>query len=334
MPLLATTLELINTGIGQIAIKGEMLTNPLMIFVADQNGDPFEGATVHFSLTEGSVFYIDPVTSDKGSVFQYWTLGTTEGLQTLTISAYQEDGTTHLEGSPIVTYANACNTVADIEGNVYKTLTYGDQIWMVENLKVTKYNDGTEIALLESESAWFNTTDPAYCWYDNDIANKEEQGALYNLITLYSNIYKEVCPVGWHVPSSGEWDKLRDYLIANDFNYDGTTTGNKIAKALAATGVNWAYSDIEGAPGNYDYKSYKNKSGFSAVPTGSRYIRRPFLEPITAKFENKGAIANWWMSNVGGMESGITPCLWWTHTDLFYNTYDHKAGLSIRCVKD
>ncbi|MDD4729737.1 MAG: FISUMP domain-containing protein, partial [Dysgonamonadaceae bacterium] len=120
-------------------------------------------------------------------------------------------------------------TVTDIDDNVYHTVTIGTQVWMVENLKTTKYNDGTSIPLVSDGTAWSNLATPGYCFYNNDAANKSTYGALYNWFTVNTN---KLAPTGWHVPTDAESTTLENYLIANGFNYDGTTTGNKIAKSM------------------------------------------------------------------------------------------------------
>jgi uncharacterized protein (TIGR02145 family) len=100
-------------------------------------------------------------------------------------------------------------TVKDIDGNVYKTVTIGKQVWMAENLKTAKYNDGKTIPLVTDNTEWSNLSAPAYCWYNNDIANKEVYGALYNWYTVNTN---KVCPKGWHIPIDAEWTTLTTYL--------------------------------------------------------------------------------------------------------------------------
>ncbi|MDR0619041.1 MAG: fibrobacter succinogenes major paralogous domain-containing protein [Bacteroidales bacterium] len=192
--------------------------------------------------------------------------------------------------------------VKDIDGNVYKTMKYGDQTWMIENLRVTRYNDGTPIDYAQSDTAWSNRitqsgndyTAPAmYCFRDTSIENIIKYGALYNWFTVNPANNKQVCPSGWHVPSETEYNTLNSTLLAAGYGYDNRISGaNKHAKAMAM-GDEWEYSTVEGSPGNTDYPEKKNASKFSAIPVGYR--------------------------NVGGSFTGINRTVaWWSTTTSYY----------------
>jgi uncharacterized protein (TIGR02145 family) len=224
--------------------------------------------------------------------------------------------------------------VYDIDGNIYHTVDIGTQTWMVENLRTTKYNDGTNIPLIVDGAAWSAIydnafTNPAYCWYNNDISNKDIYGALYNWYTLNAttNGNKNVCPTGWHVPSDNEWTSMENYLIANGYNFDGTTSGNKIAKSLAAT-TNWIpYLFMPGCVGNPDYPDYRNITGFTALPAGYRVIY--------ASFGAVGGADYFWSSTefsdvIGAWMYEIID----NKVDLIRDSYPKAGGLSIRCLRD
>jgi uncharacterized protein (TIGR02145 family) len=122
------------------------------------------------------------------------------------------------------------NQVADIDGNIYKIVTIGTQVWMAENLKTTKFNDGLDIPKVTDAKIWSGLSAPAYCWYNNDISNKDTYGVLYN---GYSVITSKICPIGWHVPTDNEWYILENYLdpSINDPNailWRGTDCGTKL----------------------------------------------------------------------------------------------------------
>ena len=134
----------------------------------------------------------------------------------------------------VIILTNSCNkddnnpvSITDKDGNVYTSVTIGTQVWMKENLKTTKYNDGTAIPLVTDGAAWESLTTPGYCWYNNDAATyKATYGALYNRYTANSG---KLCPAGWHVPADSEWTTLTDYLINNGYGYGGS--GSEIAKS-------------------------------------------------------------------------------------------------------
>ena len=156
----------------------------------------------------------------------------------------------------------------DIDGNQYDVVKIGNQAWMSENLKTTKYNDGSEIPLVTDGTTWSNLTTPAFCWYIDDAAYADTYGAYYNWYTIEAG---NLCPTDWHIPTDADWSIMENYLIANGYNYDGTITINKIAKSLAST-TNWTLSTNEGDVGNTDYPAFRNKTGFTAISAGFRYF--------------------------------------------------------------
>ncbi|QGY46249.1 hypothetical protein GM418_22065 [Maribellus comscasis] len=97
----------------------------------------------------------------------------------------------------------------DGDGNVYDTVVIGTQTWMAENLKTTSYNDGSLIPQLDKSEEWANSNTAGYCWYDNNPANKEVYGALYNVKAAR---LEKLCPKGWHLPTIDEWTTLFNYL--------------------------------------------------------------------------------------------------------------------------
>jgi uncharacterized protein (TIGR02145 family) len=193
-------------------------------------------------------------------------------------------------------------TVKDIDGNTYKTKTIGEQIWMAENLKTTKYNDGKEIPLEADVAKWDKLTGPAYCYYDNDISNKDEFGALYNWHTVAQ---KNLCPQDWHVPTKEDWSKLIEFINSGE---------NAETQALTL-------KSKEGWKRNDGLDSY----GFNGVPGG-------FLS--WGGFYYKGEGAYWWSSTEE--HSGFIKV--WSIDNIRKNVeetiLEKKVGASIRCVKD
>jgi uncharacterized protein (TIGR02145 family) len=225
-----------------------------------------------------------------------------------------------ISGYEPVSAANDTGTVTDIDGNVYQTVKIGNQVWMAENLRTTRYNDGAAIPLVTKEDAWSNLTTPGYCWYDNEINYNNKYGALYN---WYAVVTKKLAPAGWHVPTDAEWDILQNYLIANGYNWDGTTTGNKIAQSVASK-TDWKISTNPGAIGNDLTKA--NRSGFSALPGGCR--------SPDGYFDDVGYIGYWWGATEGVASFACYRSLR-CGLDYLSRNYNYKScGYSVRLVKD
>lgn len=198
--------------------------------------------------------------------------------------------------------------VTDIDGNIYTEVAIGTQIWLKENLKTTKLNDGTPIVNVTDNSTWVGTRTSAYCWYDNDISNKTYFGALYNWYAINSG---KLCPAGWHVPSDPEWEILVAYFGGSDI------AGGK----LKETGtLNWT-------PPN---TGASNESGFSALPGGVRtyggiYNGR-FLSIFDAGF--------WWSTTESFETNAWARSLSYESASIFRSSYVITSGLSVRCIKN
>ena len=120
------------------------------------------------------------------------------------IRAYATNSLETYYGNQVTfTTLNTNQGVTDIEENIYKIVKIGDQIWLAENLKTTKYQDGTAIPNVAVAATWEGLTTGAYCWYNNnETDNKKTYGALYNWYAINTG---KLCPTGWHVPSDAEW---------------------------------------------------------------------------------------------------------------------------------
>lgn len=206
-------------------------------------------------------------------------------------------------------------TVTDIDGNVYHAVKIGTQIWMVENLKVTKYNDGTIIPTVTEGTAWQALTTGAWCNYNNDAANGAKYGKLYNWYAVNTG---KLAPAGWHVPTDAEWTTLNNYVSAN------LGTSGSVGKALAAT-TDWSTSTGVGEIGNDLTKN--NSTGFSALPAGSRYIDGYF---------NINYVCNWWSSTQYDYDIGnaLRRNMGSDNSVLSSWYYNKEGGLSVRCIKD
>jgi uncharacterized protein (TIGR02145 family) len=212
----------------------------------------------------------------------------------------------------------------DIDGNTYHTIKIGKQVWTVENLKTTKYNDGTAIPLVSDKGTWSSYNDDkkhAYCWYNDDKSKNEKYGALYNWYAVNTG---KLAPKGWHVPTDAEWTELEEYLIANGYNWDGSKEGNKIAKALAAK-TDWNSDNDSGKIGNDLGKN--NRSGFSALPGGCRND--------DGSFSYVGKYGHWWSATERDASRAYYRYLYYFLEHLTRSGYDGKGcGFSVRLLRD
>ena len=159
----------------------------------------------------------------------------------------------------------------DADGNHYAVVHIGTQTWMAQNLRTTKYRNNEPIGTTTGEVNDVETS--KFQWVYN---GKESYAAKFGrLYTWYAATdIRNIAPAGWHISTDAEWRTLQYYLIDNGYNFDGSTTsGNKIAKALAAT-TDWISDTWQGAIGNDLTKN--NSTGFSALPGGNRYFDGTF----------------------------------------------------------
>jgi len=214
------------------------------------------------------------------------------------------------------------DSVTDIDGNVYHTIKIGTQVWTVENLRTTKYNDGSAIPFITDNSTWLTTTSPGYCYYNNttNADSIKKFGVLYN---WYAVNTKKLAPAGWHIPTDAEWDTLENYLIVNRYSWDGTVGNNKIAKSLAAK-TDWCLNSSAGAIGNDLTKN--NSSGFSALPSGYRYV--------AGNFNYIGYFGCWWSASGTGADMAYCSSLGNDHDNLIRDNDFEGCGFSVRLVRD
>jgi uncharacterized protein (TIGR02145 family) len=197
------------------------------------------------------------------------------------------------------------SSVTDIDGNVYETVKIGNQLWMAENLRTTRMNDGTEIELITKNTDWHYTTEPAFSWYNNDSSLfKVPYGALYN---GYVALDDRVCPEGWHVPDNDELKQLVQ------FSGDSLSAGGSLkVKGLSQ----WHYPNT-GAD---------NSSNFTALPAGMRYFEGTFssLSYFTA----------YWSSSEADTATMKYISLSYLDSKAVFNKRSKNNGFSIRCVRD
>ena len=195
-------------------------------------------------------------------------------------------------------------SVTDVDGNTYGTVKIGSQVWMSENLKTTKFSDNTPIPNLIDSASWVSTTSPAYCWYNNDIANKDVSGALYNGYTAQNT---NTCPIGWHVPSNKDWIILISYISMKPYITADSSlwAGFEGSRLIEKGNTHWIYNP-----------ETISDTQFSALPSGFR----------GDGFGSYGA-ASYFFSTSGYVELSF-------HDVTFSNYTFGFAGLSIRCIKN
>jgi len=190
--------------------------------------------------------------------------------------------------------------VSDVDGNVYATVTIGTQVWMAENLKTTKYNDGKSIPDGNNEVTWKGLKSDAYCWFLDDSSNKATYGAYYNWHAVNTG---KLCPEGWHVPADKEWRTLTDYLGSEN------VAGHKMKSSSG-----WSRN------GNGS-----NESGFSAMPLGYRNTK--------GLFSSMGISSYWWSTTSDSVNGWYT--VLFSKDGTAFKYYGQKeSGFSVRCLKN
>ena len=201
------------------------------------------------------------------------------------------------------------SNITDVEGNSYKTVYIGTQQWMGENLKTSKYSDGTTIPNITDNTQWAQLTTGAWDYYNNDAANNAKYGKLYNwyAVSKTTNGNKNVCPTGWHVPTDAEWTVLTDYLggvsVAGGKMKEGGTTS-------------WSNPNTDAT----------TTSLFTGLPGGYR--------GSDGNYTNVGYVGFWWSSTENGTFNA-----WYRYLDYYDgiaigNDNSKRYGFSVRCLRD
>ena len=199
--------------------------------------------------------------------------------------------------------------ITDSEGNSYKTVKIGTQTWMAENLKVSKYSDGTTIPNIIDNAQWSQLTTGAWSYYNNDAANNAKYGKLYNwyAVSKTTNGNKNVCPTGWHVPTDAEWKVLTDYLGGDSI------AGGKL-KEVGTT--SWKSPNTDAT----------NTSLFTGLPGGYRF-NNGYCNYI-------GSIGYWWSSTEYYAFNAWGRALVDNDGNADRGGDDKGVGLSVRCLRD
>jgi len=205
------------------------------------------------------------------------------------------------------------STVTDVDGNVYKTVKIGNQWWMAENLKVTRFNDGSALDFFEFSDAdilWANAVTPSYT-----VINDSLFGFLYNFNAVENTI--NIAPEGWHVPTDEDWKILEREIgmsteESNALGWRGTNEANKLVVEYSQ---GWASGILFGT----------DEYGFSTSPGGCRLFN--------GQWNYQGNVAFWWTATTNGNE-GMYRYIDANQTRIFRQHTYKGYGMSIRCVKN
>ena len=298
-------------------VKGKKINNIELFFEFNYNGKGviLPQKTIDCITIPGIQLIFNKLDTLKNNGKLFYTLSGTpsnSGLAKFKININNEYGRTAYSSSLNEEYKiidlnvnGYSDPLVDIEGNIYKTVWIGKQLWMAENLKTTKYNDGTPVPLNQNGlSSWYNVY-PGYCFYNNDEKNKNIYGTLYQWGVVEK---QKVCPTGWKVPSDYDFYTLTGYLENDDF----------LAEKLKET-LTWKKSA---------YFNTTNWSLFSALAAGSR----------GEGFAELGISTGFWSSSRGKILNTTNPKAF----TMYYNTGYFSGGVNnpdeyffyVRCVKN
>lgn len=206
---------------------------------------------------------------------------------------------------------NQIVAVSDIDGNSYSLVTIGNQVWLDQNLNVTKFNNGDVISELTVVSDWVGTSNPAWCWYGNTVKSNYI-GKLYNWNVV--NDSRNVCPVGFHVPTDAEWTTLTTFL-----------GGENIAGGpLKQTGTSTWASPNTGAT---------NSTKFTATSNGYRNFESTIYTDANY-FSALGSYGTWWTKTNFDATRAYHRYMYWGEVAVNRSASNKKNGFAIRCIKD
>ena len=204
------------------------------------------------------------------------------------------------------------NSIIDVDGNKYKTVYIGEQLWTAQNLNVTKFQNGDLIIEAKTKAEWklaIQNKQPAWCFYNFSKKNGKKYGKLYNRYSVIDS--RALAPEGWKIPNYQDWEKLINFLSQNDLNID---------IGLKMKSKNGWNSNGNGT----------NESGFNGLPGGGI--------DCFAEFKNIGELGCWWLPKKENMRINMVLCfvngeLGLPGDENFDCGERSNAGMSIRCIK-
>ena len=201
------------------------------------------------------------------------------------------------------------NIVKDSEGNEYKTVQIGNQVWMAENLSTSVYGNGDSISNTINKEKWISLQSGAWSHYQNDDEYNPIYGKLYNWYVIEDE--RGICPAGFHVPTNEEWSVLSSFIGEQGFvNEEGI-----ILKAKEG----WNDHEMLNGNGSDNFQ-------FAALPGGNRNLN--------GTFSKMGINGYWWSSSINNEVNAWCRYLYNSSSSILcYDDYKNY-GFSIRCVQD
>lgn len=238
-------------------------------------------------------------------------------------AVFEPEGGSNADGDP-------GDGVTDIDGNTYNSIHIGQQEWMAENLKTTKYSNGNPIDYPgTNNSGWANNTTGAYAWYQNAEANKEIYGALYNWYAVNTG---NLCPAGWKVPTNDDWNQLVNYLVLKYGYSEETNDVNGVGNSLkscrqvdSSHGGECNTTEIPRWNANAIHAG-NDVFGFAGLPAGSRNY-------ITGSYSNAGSFGDFWSSTEDTASNAFRRNMSSGHAGFLAHPTSKSTGYSVRCVK-
>ncbi len=207
-------------------------------------------------------------------------------------------------------------TVSDIDGNTYHTVVIGEQVWMQENLRTTKYRNGKLISKNLSNEQWGLNKSGACAVYDNDSIKENAFGLLYNWYAVVNPA--GLCPIGWHVPKDTEWNQMVKYLD----DYADTTELKRVQSEVAGgqlkeIGITHWASPNTGATGTANFLAFSggNKS-------------------VNGKCNDVGAYGYWWTATASSNAEAYGRLLSYFNSNIDRFKTSKNLGFSVRCVRN
>ena len=305
--------------IGQVVVDQEVVNTEIQVQYSGGNGYDYSSQEIASTTISGLKLHLPSgyFSIQRSGILKFKVIGkaTSVGIATFPVVIGGQSGVLKINVSDGLTPTSGYGpNFKDVEGTVYKSVYIGNQLWQAENLRTTKFNDGTPVLMVENQTNWFknfstNTTTPMASVYNNDLTLKQSHGVLYNwyVIDALSNGNLKICPQGWHVPTDNDWKILEEYLGGSE------RAGGKMKEVGS---LNWVNPNT----------SATNESLFSALPSGYRLYN--------GNFSYKGNYGFYWSSTENGASHAYFRYLYNESARIIKNSIYKSSGFSIRCIKD